>query len=118
MKSGPRVAWTVCAVWLAAACAACAQGGERAQARSAASNQAEESPTRPIATSLASDPLQEQGTAEPAHQHQHGAVDSTQHICPMHPEVQQAGPGECPKCGMKLVPNTTSQPAHEHQHAN
>lgn len=23
--------------------------------------------------------------------------------CPMHPEVTQAGPGRCPKCGMRLV---------------
>jgi hypothetical protein len=26
------------------------------------------------------------------------------HTCPMHPEVVQAGPGTCPKCGMRLVP--------------
>jgi hypothetical protein len=26
--------------------------------------------------------------------------------CPMHPEVVQAEPGKCPKCGMKLVPVT------------
>ena len=25
------------------------------------------------------------------------------HICPMHPEVKQKGPGKCPKCGMALV---------------
>jgi hypothetical protein len=24
--------------------------------------------------------------------------------CPMHPEVQQPGPGRCPKCGMTLAP--------------
>ena len=24
--------------------------------------------------------------------------------CPMHPEVQQIGPGTCPKCGMALEP--------------
>jgi len=24
------------------------------------------------------------------------------HTCPMHPEVQQAKPGKCPKCGMNL----------------
>lgn len=23
--------------------------------------------------------------------------------CPMHPEVAEAGPGSCPKCGMPLV---------------
>ena len=24
------------------------------------------------------------------------------YTCPMHPEVQQAEPGKCPKCGMTL----------------
>ncbi|MBV6418417.1 MAG: Copper-transporting P-type ATPase [Steroidobacteraceae bacterium] len=28
----------------------------------------------------------------------------TIHTCPMHPEVRQAGPGTCPKCGMALEP--------------
>lgn len=28
------------------------------------------------------------------------------YTCPMHPEVQQAGPGKCPKCGMALVKQT------------
>ena len=28
----------------------------------------------------------------------------TIYICPMHPEVQQLGPGSCPKCGMALEP--------------
>jgi Cu+-exporting ATPase len=27
-----------------------------------------------------------------------------QYTCPMHPEVLQAGPGNCPNCGMTLVP--------------
>ena len=26
------------------------------------------------------------------------------YICPMHPEVRRDGPGNCPKCGMALVP--------------
>ena len=26
------------------------------------------------------------------------------YTCPMHPEVQQQGPGDCPKCGMALEP--------------
>lgn len=26
------------------------------------------------------------------------------YTCPMHPEVHQNGPGDCPICGMKLVP--------------
>jgi Cu+-exporting ATPase len=31
-------------------------------------------------------------------------VGSTNYTCPMHPEIQQAGPGACPKCGMALEP--------------
>ncbi|MFM9058713.1 MAG: heavy metal translocating P-type ATPase [Planctomycetaceae bacterium] len=26
--------------------------------------------------------------------------------CPMHPEIEQVGPGDCPKCGMDLEPKT------------
>jgi cation transport ATPase len=26
------------------------------------------------------------------------------YTCPMHPEVRQVGPGDCPKCGMALEP--------------
>lgn len=37
---------------------------------------------------------------------------TTRYTCPMHPEVQSDQPGECPKCGMNLVPmQTTGQPA-------
>ena len=32
------------------------------------------------------------------------ATPGTRYTCPMHPEVQQVGPGECPKCGMALEP--------------
>ena len=31
--------------------------------------------------------------------------------CPMHPEVVRDGPGECPICGMKLVPIVEAAPA-------
>ena len=31
-------------------------------------------------------------------------ADGAIYTCPMHPEVQQAGPGSCPKCGMALEP--------------
>lgn len=30
------------------------------------------------------------------------------YTCPMHPEIQQQGPGNCPKCGMALEPVTFS----------
>jgi len=32
------------------------------------------------------------------------AVPGAIYTCPMHPEVQQVGPGDCPKCGMALEP--------------
>jgi Cu+-exporting ATPase len=48
------------------------------------------------------------------HQHAHAhtgtpsiapmAVAGARYTCPMHPEVLQDGPGDCPKCGMPLVP--------------
>lgn len=28
------------------------------------------------------------------------------YVCPMHTEVTSDKPGRCPKCGMRLVPNT------------
>ena len=31
-------------------------------------------------------------------------LSSTTYTCPMHPEVEQQGPGACPKCGMALEP--------------
>jgi Cu+-exporting ATPase len=33
------------------------------------------------------------------------------YTCPMHPEVHNAGPGSCPKCGMALEPATLAAPA-------
>jgi Cu+-exporting ATPase len=33
------------------------------------------------------------------------------YTCPMHPEVRQAGPGTCPKCGMALEPEMPAAPA-------
>jgi Cu+-exporting ATPase len=32
------------------------------------------------------------------------ASAGARYTCPMHPEVQRDGPGDCPKCGMALVP--------------
>ncbi|ESQ79451.1 copper-transporting P-type ATPase [Asticcacaulis benevestitus] len=47
------------------------------------------------------------------------------YTCPMHPDVHQSGPGQCPKCGMNLVPEgaDASEPSShacchgEHDHA-
>ncbi|MCJ2178410.1 copper-transporting P-type ATPase [Novosphingobium album (ex Hu et al. 2023)] len=36
------------------------------------------------------------------------------YTCPMHPEVQQTEPGDCPKCGMHLVPADTAQAEGHH----
>ena len=35
-------------------------------------------------------------------------VSQAGYTCPMHPEVQQEGPGSCPICGMTLEPRTVS----------
>jgi Cu+-exporting ATPase len=39
------------------------------------------------------------------------APAGAQNTCPMHPEIVQAGPGSCPKCGMALVPLVPAAPA-------
>ncbi len=49
------------------------------------------------------------------HQHQQ------QYICPMHPEIIQDKPGNCPKCGMNLVPvkdTISSSGSHQHEADN
>ena len=43
--------------------------------------------------------------------HRDGGHDWT---CPMHPEVSNVRPGECPKCGMALVPRAEAQPTETH----
>ena len=34
-------------------------------------------------------------------------AESNMYVCPMHPSVRQAGPGQCPNCGMALLPEGT-----------
>ena len=48
-------------------------------------------------------------------------TESNIYACPMHPEVRQNGPGDCPKCGMHLVPeaeldNHAGHDHHGHDH--
>ena len=38
------------------------------------------------------------------------AKGGVMYICPMHPEVRQAAPGSCPKCGMALEPESPQVP--------
>jgi Cu+-exporting ATPase len=40
--------------------------------------------------------------------HEEKAQGKTIYTCPMHPEVQQEHPGDCPKCGMALEPRTVT----------
>ena len=43
----------------------------------------------------------------PEHSHSLFASIQTVYTCPMHPEVKSGKPGNCPKCGMKLVVQKT-----------
>ncbi len=52
--------------------------------------------------------LEEKACCTPE-KHQHNSntdipQDGAVYTCPMHPEIQQKGPGTCPKCGMALEP--------------
>jgi Cu+-exporting ATPase len=57
--------------------------------------------------------------AHGGHGHQHGehaghggqdaAGRGITYTCPMHPEVRQSSPDVCPKCGMKLEPESSKE---------
>ena len=49
--------------------------------------------------------------APPAVEHTHDG--SQLYTCPMHPEVEQKGPGSCPKCGMALEPKIPAPAAEQ-----
>jgi membrane fusion protein, copper/silver efflux system len=50
--------------------------------------------------------------AKSAAAHDHGATQTAAHYtCPMHPSVRQSDPGQCPVCGMNLVPVTQKEAA-------
>jgi len=54
-------------------------------------------------------------TAKPAGGHEgHSmpapAAAGAEYSCPMHPEVKQASPGSCSKCGMTLVKRQDERP--------
>lgn len=39
-----------------------------------------------------------------------GEASVSMYSCPMHPEVKQKEPGQCPECGMNLVPSDRKTP--------
>ena len=43
-------------------------------------------------------------------------VKGTMFTCPMHPEVRQPEPGDCPKCGMQLVSKSEADAHAHHDH--
>jgi hypothetical protein len=53
-------------------------------------------------------PAREPGSQVGAHSGDASSADRMTYTCPMHPKVISDHPGNCPKCGMKLVPR---QPA-------
>lgn len=70
------------------------------------------------ATTAASDPH-----AEASHHRQPSeAADHSDsaavYTCPMHPEIEQVGPGDCPICGMRLEPQSGSADGEEDTELN
>jgi len=53
---------------------------------------------------LATDPAKYLDRSKP----RENAPEGTVYTCPMHPEIRQAGPGNCPICGMALEPDVVS----------
>ena len=48
------------------------------------------------------------GAAEPARKAPPPGAPDALYTCPMHPEIEQVGPGDCPLCGMALEPKGVS----------
>ena len=51
----------------------------------------------------------------PATRHQPNPPGKVIYTCPMHPEIRQEHPGNCPKCGMTLEPEAVSAVAEDNQ---
>lgn len=50
------------------------------------------------------------------HSHAHHEPTPEVWTCPMHPEVRQDGPGQCPECGMNLAPADEAAAPVSHSH--
>ena len=57
-------------------------------------------------------------TTESHEGHDHGAAEATIWTCSMHPQIKQNEPGECPICGMDLIPLSSMQNAEESTNPN
>ncbi|MEX2093176.1 MAG: heavy metal translocating P-type ATPase [Pirellulales bacterium] len=64
-------------------------------------------PSEPMVVTLGGGPSARQSAAVP------DAATDAIYTCPMHPEIEQRGPGTCPKCGMALEPKVVSADAAE-----
>src|SRR5213080_357086 len=49
----------------------------------------------------------------PTPSHSPPAQHTQLYTCPMHPEIVRSEPGQCPKCGMTLVPIKETKPKAE-----
>ena len=52
--------------------------------------------------------------ASAQHKQESQGGDGRIYTCPMHPEIEQQGPGSCPKCGMDLEPKTVAADDDQH----
>ena len=57
-------------------------------------------------------------TTESHEGHDHGVEEATIWTCSMHPQIKQNEPGECPICGMDLIPLSSMQNAEESTNPN
>ena len=94
------------AVATSLALGACAsEMAERSPVADPASSQAEEAPAARRPELNRPDPLLDARAAESKNLGSpDGGARAADYSCPMHPEVRSRAPGECPKCGMTLVP--------------
>ncbi|MFP4604193.1 MAG: efflux RND transporter periplasmic adaptor subunit [Bacteroidales bacterium] len=50
------------------------------------------------------DPEDSKTTGEEVHDNEDHGDDSTEYTCSMHPQIREDEPGDCPICGMELIP--------------
>lgn len=53
------------------------------------------------------------GLAVWQYERSHGEVSAVRYQCPMHPQIVSDNPGNCPICGMTLVPMKGEEPEHK-----